>query len=107
MDKFSNDWDTIGGTCMGPSLSDLLNSRRMDLTKEMNMGSRNIEFLPSGGENFMKKGNQEYEWIADNGPIIQKASGDYFGEGETSPLKKINYGNEQGELKKSSVSYYK
>jgi hypothetical protein len=107
MEKFSDDWDTTGGTCMGPSLQELLSSRRMDLEREMHMGSKKIAFLPEGGENFMKAGSKTYDWIADNGPIIKNAPGDYFNEGESSSFKKIDYGNPQIEMKKTVTKIFR
>jgi hypothetical protein len=55
----------------------------------------------------MKAGSRTYDWIADNGPIIKNAPGDYFNEGESSSFKKINYGNPQIEMKKTVTKIFR
>lgn len=110
MENFSDDWNTTGGTNMGSSLGELLSSRPMNMAKEMLEGYKNtkgVDLIPQGGENFMKKGDREYEWSADVNPTIQNASGEYFNEGESSSFKKINYGNPQIEMKKTVTQIFK
>lgn len=108
MDEFSNNsWNTTGGSRLGQSLSELLRTRKMDLEKEMQSGSKDIEFLPSGGENFQKKQNQIYNWSGQREPIMRAQPGNYFNDTEDSSFKKISYGDNRVEMKKTTTQIFK
>ena len=93
-DNSSNSWNTTGGTCMAPSFEELVRTRRADMEKETKSGYKEMDFLPSGGENFAKKQNQLYNWSGDRQPLMRAHPGNYFNDTEESAFKKLSYGGD-------------
>lgn len=107
MDEYSkNDWNTTGGTRLGHSLENLLKTRKMDMEKEMDKGYKEMEFLPSGGENFEKAGNQIYNWSGQRDPLMRAHPGGYFNDTEDSSFKKLTYGDNKVEMKRTVTKIF-
>lgn len=108
MDEFSNNsWNTTGGSRLGQTLNELLKTRKMDLEKEMNMGYKEVDFIPSGGENFEKTGNQIYNWSGQREPLMRAHPGGYFNDTEESSFKKLSYGDSKVEMKRTMTQIFK
>lgn len=108
MDDFErNSWNTTGGSALGPSFEELLRSRKADMAKEMNMAYKEGDLLPaSSGENFAKKQNQYYNWSGERQPFLNAGPGNYFNDTEESSFKKLSYGDNKVEMKRTVTKIF-